>query len=390
MSEIEEKDLEIVTRVLCGELEESDPRFQQWIHKSSTNLLLFLELKGDAECPPCKAFDKNRSYERIYERLSSRRRLRHRSGWWRFAAAASFAAVLLTGGVFLGRYLARPGSESAVDDLPHFVPGGKIAYLQTSDAEKMIPLTADFTKVIEDGSEVTNSHEGVVSYSAREEKPAAVSAPVEMQKLSVPRGGEYAVTLSDGTRVHMNSESSLSFPSRFEGSERRVALTGEAFFEVSKGEIPFVVEAGAMEVKVMGTTFNLNAYPGASSQSATLVEGSVKVRLETREQEFVLKPDDHLTLDLRSNDVTVQEVDTRLYTSWTRGELFFRGQRLEDILTALSRWYNFDVEYKDSTIRDMHFTGCVEKFRDIDFLLDMVCSVSNVKYVRKEEKILLF
>lgn len=158
--------------------------------------------------------------------------------------------------------------------------------------------------------------------------------------------------LADGTRVWVNSFSDLEFPSQFVGKERRVRLTGEAYFEVSRDTAkPFIVEVGGKEIKVLGTSFNINDYDGKFV--TTLVTGRVGVYED--EQEYILEPS--MQIQIANGDVALSNVDTREFIAWKEGWFVFKKRRLQDVLDILSRWYDVAVFYQNSRVAEFAFHG---------------------------------
>ena len=196
----------------------------------------------------------------------------------------------------------------------------------------------------------------VAQTASQKEKPI-------YNKVEIPRGGEYALVLSDGTKVHLNSMSSLRFPVTFGAGARVVELEGEAYFEVSKTGQPFLVNTKGVQVEVLGTTFNISAYPDEEYQ-ATLVNGSVKVNAE-KIGSLILKPSQQATLSVGSNSMQVRTVDTSFYTSWVEGKIHFKDQRLEDIMKTLSRWYDMEVVYQNERIKDFRFGCHLDRYEEI-------------------------
>lgn len=182
-------------------------------------------------------------------------------------------------------------------------------------------------------------------------------------KVEIPRGGEYALVLSDGTKVHLNSMSSLRFPVAFTADKREVELQGEAYFEVSKTGQPFIVNVNGMQVEVLGTTFNISAYPNEEYQT-TLVTGSVRVSAEKGES-LVLKPSQQATIVSGGNSIQVRTVDTSFYTSWVKGKINFKDQRLEDIMKILSRWYDMNVVYENEGLKNIRFGCNLNRYEEI-------------------------
>ena len=228
----------------------------------------------------------------------------------RFAATAA-ACLLFVGGVYYfydnrevekrpyGLAMIQPGSTKAVLELPN---GSEIALEDTS---------AFYMQ--EQGTVVRQDSGRTLVYEKRGAQEKAV-----YHTLRVPVGGEYHLVLSDGTRVWLNSASEFHYPTRFDGDIREVSFSGEVYFEVAKDSLrPFVVCAGDVRVKVLGTSFNVSAYPDEERVVATLVEGSVA--LETESEDVVLRPGEQAVWDCASGKVEVNEVDASVCVSWVKG-----------------------------------------------------------------------
>ena len=200
-----------------------------------------------------------------------------------------------------------------------------------------------------------------------------------MNKLYVPRRGEYNLTLSDGTRVFLNSDSRLIYPVAFGKGKREVILQGEGYFDVAKDAVrPFLVRTDDMIVRVLGTSFNLKCYPGDTRVEATLVRGSVEV--VGGEREMLLAPGEQACLNRGSGKMEKAKVNTALYTSWKDGLFIFERERLEDILTILSRWYDVVIFYRRTDVKDDLFTGDLRKYDNIEEHLKMLEMTTNVQF----------
>lgn len=200
--------------------------------------------------------------------------------------------------------------------------------------------------------------------------------------LIVPVGGIYAVNLSDGTRVWLNSKSSLKYPVEFSGDKRTVTLEGEAYFEVSKDpHSPFTVKTKSGNVTVLGTHFNVSAYTEDKTFETTLAEGKVKVSEinKTKENEsVVLNPGQQSRL--QNDKMSVASVDPSIYTAWKDGKFYFENENLKTILSKMSRWYDFDVKFEQKSLEQIKFTGVVLKQEPVENLLDIISKTSNIKY----------
>jgi ferric-dicitrate binding protein FerR (iron transport regulator) len=169
-----------------------------------------------------------------------------------------------------------------------------------------------------------------------------------------------------------------------------VELTGEAYFEVKKGDTPFIVKTPEAQITVTGTSFNVNAYQDSKMFQTTLVEGSVQINMSDKPDTYTLRPGNNFTLSKNSDEISIQKVNTDRYTSWMRGELIFRNQPLDDIFTSLKRWYDFEIEYNSPAIRTMRFSGSVEKKRPLDYFLNQIQTVTEIRYKAEGEKIILY
>lgn len=210
--------------------------------------------------------------------------------------------------------------------------------------------------------------------------------------LTVPRGGQFHVKLSDGTEVWLNSESHLKYPVAFnEGELRQVELIyGEAYFEVSpstahKGAV-FKVLHRAQEIEVLGTEFNVKAYKGETHIYTTLVEGKVAVGNTVTTQ--LLLPDQQASLDLKTNDFTIITVDTYNETSWKKGRFWFKAKPLNEIMTVLGRWYDVDVVFAHEELKNVEFTGVLSKNQNIEDILKIFLNTNFINaYDIKDKKI---
>lgn len=202
--------------------------------------------------------------------------------------------------------------------------------------------------------------------------------PDEFHTIQVPRGGEYILILDDGTRVWMNSESKLRYPVTFHGSERRVYLEGEAYFEVKHDEEhPFLVETRKLSTRVLGTEFNVQAYE-SQEINVTLVQGSVVVSKNTGDTgEVVLKPGENACLG--EDSLRVEAVDVLKYISWKEGFFYYNNVRLEDILDELGRWFDFTVFYSNAEVKDYRFKFWANRKDSVEQVLERLNETGKLK-----------
>lgn len=215
------------------------------------------------------------------------------------------------------------------------------------------------------------------------------SVPVEQQKLTVPRGGEYRLTLSDGTKVWINSESVLSFPNMFLEKERLVAVEGEAYFEVAENpDRPFIVETGGIKITVTGTEFNVMSYPERANIETTLVRGAVTI--SDGRSSVDLRPDMQAVYNKSEGMLIAREVDVSGYIVWKQGLFEFNNQSLEEIAVQLARWYDVEFVFEEENLKKRCFTGAVKKTYSLEFMLDRIRdSFSEVDYRVEGKKVFI-
>lgn len=197
--------------------------------------------------------------------------------------------------------------------------------------------------------------------------------------LYVPRGGEFFLTLSDSTKVWLNSDTELRFPAEFTGDIRMVHLKGEAYFEVShRTEHPFIVEMEHSKVQVLGTSFNLRTYEDEKEIAATLVEGKVCFIAEG-ERKVNLSPGEQAVLN-EEGHLSKHEVDPYFYTAWKDGNFIFRKQSLEEVMRIVARWYDVEVHFRDDSLKKLSFSGNVKRYDDFSKIVQMLEMTGNTKF----------
>ena len=205
--------------------------------------------------------------------------------------------------------------------------------------------------------------------------------------LRVPRGGEYSITLSDGTFVYLNAESELRYPVKFVGEDRQVYLSGEAYFDVVHDKThPFVVDVKNSTVRVLGTSFDVRAYADEDEVLTTLVQGSV--RFSAGKESVILGPGEQAVLD-KSGRVETREVDTYLYTAWKDGVFAFKRQRLEEIMKVVARWYDVNVFWENVSQKEVTFTGKMKRYDDFSKVVEMLEMTGNTEFMIKENNIFI-
>lgn len=265
------------------------------------------------------------------------------------------------------------------------LPGNNKATLTLSDGSNIDLTDSKKGLLSKQGSvAVGKSGEGEIVYNAKE---GEAKSPVTLYNMiSTPRGGQYQVVLSDGTKVWLNAASSIKFPTVFTGHERKVELTGEAYFEVAKNkDMPFKVAVDHMSVEVLGTHFNVDAYKDEEVIKTTLLEGAVK--LVTGDRQAYLKPGQQATLN-QQQSFNIRSVNTEEAVAWKNGYFIFNNENIQGIMRKISRWYDVEVVYKGK-VDEQDFGGTVSRFDSVTDVLKSLELTGTVHFKMEGRRIIV-
>jgi len=306
--------------------------------------------------------------------------------WFRIAASVVLIFSALAWFFFQGQQqkeVAEVKNEKKFEN--DIKPGGDKAILTLADGTKIIlDSTKNGTIAQQGAANVIKTEEGQLAYSP------ATGVRLEgslYNTISTPRGGQYRLVLPDGSMVWLNAQSSIRFPAMFTGTERRVEIKGEVYFEVAKNKaMPFRVKANDMEVEVLGTHFNIMAYDDEALMKTTLLEGAVKVSSKTKS--VFLQPEQQAKFAAGSNDLKItSDVDVDEETAWKTGWFRFNDADISTVMRQLSRWYDVEVSYSGSLPSD-RFTGKIS--RNISLLKVLkILELSDVHFKIEGKKIIV-
>lgn len=313
-----------------------------WVERNFTDYLLKSTAVPRDE-------DRVRVYRAMRKGVFRHINQRKRSRWLYFGAAA---AILLAVGAFWSiQRLQTPGRSVAQlpqEELLDIDPGGNRATLTLADGRKVFLDDVDTGQLVADeGVRLRKTGDGKVIY----ERVVNGDDRGATNTIETPRGGQYNVVLPDGTTVWLNAASSLSYPTQFAANERRVSLTGEAYFEVEKHDapdarpVPFYVDTEGQEIMVLGTHFNVNAYAEEPSVKTTLLEGAVRVADKSGRVSRVLQPGEQCVA--KDGVFSVQQVNAESAIAWKNNVFFFYHVDLPSVLRQIERWYDVDVDETD-------------------------------------------
>ena len=367
-------DIEFANRLLARREELNDEEVTAWL-KEKDHVELLDEIAAIRQKLSGQSYGENGEEEflylekSIYDRKSRRMTLR-----WSIAAS-----IILLVGLFVGRTINGVRDIHEEQELAKSVmqPGTSKAILMMADGKEVVlEQGQNLNILLNERVRVATSSQGIVY-----EEYGKGMVTEEYNKLTTPVGGEYSLVLSDGTKVFLNADSELKYPVEFSDGKRIVDLKGEAYFEVHKDSLrPFIVRMNGAEVTVLGTSFNVNTYGDDGQIYTTLVNGSVRVSSVKNGQAEVLKPGMQSVMNVQSGLLTVRKVDVEPYVAWREGRFVFRAMTLDLIMRQLQRWYDFEVFYQNSELKDYEFRGVIKRDMDLDKVLSVIKATTNVDF----------
>lgn len=257
------------------------------------------------------------------------------------------------------------------------------------------------TLVLSNGKEIAlselNSNLEDVGVKIQKEKSNGLSyssvknaIEVKFNTLKVPIANTFQITLSDGTKVWLNSDSELKYPLNFVGNERRVFLKGEAYFEVSKqsNKAPFIVESENLQTKVLGTHFNISCYDNDITHHVTLSEGSVSVGINS--EQTILAVGDQIRYNQNDQTVITQQVDPTEYNSWIDGQTWFHNIPLNQLTTMIKRFYGINILLNDESLSSLRFSGKLLKSYDPKEIIELISESADLEWSVEKDAIVLF
>lgn len=309
-------------------------------------------------------FDRQKGWERVKRCTHNGYGIRRRS--FRLAICISALCLLSGSGYFFSRHFAvYPPTASPSQEI-YKANGIPVLTLENG---QQIRLAPNQSPVI--GPQTVANLQFDSTVQSIRYLPAVTSGcdtALSYHSLEIPKGGEYRLQLADGSRIWLNSESTLRYPVKFGLHRREIFLSGEIYLEVAPdARRPFIVHTANRIIKVLGTRFNVRNYPTDSLWSTTLVEG--KIQIGHDDTTYTLQPGEHYSASRQEGRPQISSVDPALYTSWISGKIIFHNERLEDIIRRLQRWYDFEVFYADPQLKGLHFGGAINKYNSFQVVL---------------------
>lgn len=355
------------------EVEESQKHFNQFVR---LNYLVNNQ----------QAFDYSESLKQVKQRIIQRRKRKLTAVVLKYAAVFIGLAAI---GFFVYQLPSDKNTEPVQQPVPvvergTILPGTDKAVLTLGDGSE---ITLGEDKSYQKGNIQTKGEMLLYADTKQGEKE------LEYNELSVPRGGRYALTLADGTKVWLNSESKLRYPVSFPEDQPRTVflLYGEAYFEVTPSELHhgnlFKVNVRKMSAEVLGTEFNIKAYQEEPNVYTTLVEGSVSVGKEAVKK--TLKPYQQAILTETAEDFEIRTVDSFNELLWKEGIFSFKHKTLKEIMTVLSRWYDMEVYFENPKLEKAKFTGVLDKDQSIEEIMKIIQALNELNYEIDDKNLLI-
>ena len=371
-----EKNIFQLARIIAASLkgnanDEEQRTLREWLSVSTRNKKIYDEFKDGKRLEQKIVESQQINWKNDYQHFITKRQRTRKNR--RMKTIIRYAAILTLPIVAAGIFLLQKNDRQTIVSISEVIkPGEHKAVLITGGGERITLSDSTLSPIQEQNGMIVNVTNNKVSYILPEDSLCTQGSPI-FNTLQIPRGGEYFLTLADGTEVWLNAETEIRYPVQFTGDKRVVYLDGEAYFTVAPDKNkPFTVVSTHASVSVLGTQFNFRAYPNERDVQTTLVSGSVIMQSEKYKQQIKLVPGEQGVLEKNSAKLMKQEVNTYLYTAWKDGRFAFRDARLEDLFNILARWYDLSVFYQSPEAKDIRFTGDLNKTDDFKSILKII------------------
>ena len=353
---------------------EEEKAYREWINENPEHQKLAKRILNEETYEKntqlIKSFSSQKAWDRIYPRLGGEKA----SGFLSWRKSLKYAALILLL-IIPASYLIY--NWVAGEPIGEITPGTHGGELILSDGKSFnlsdnnLPENAVRAFVIDSKG---------INYQIPANKPQVKEIPNTLRTL---QGMECLITLSDGTRVHLNAETRLTYPVCFSSKERIVQIEGEAYFDVAPDkEHPFIVKTSHTSIRVTGTSFNVRAYADEDTESTTLISGTV--RINSGNEEFELVPNQHYTYNKNTGTNTVANVNTDLYTSWESGSFIFLNVPLENVMSYLSKWYGFQYSFEDEAAKQVRIGAYLNRYANMNPIIDMITELNLVNIKQRE------
>lgn len=369
----------LIVKYLLDSISEDEKQIlNNWISEKNSNKQLFYKIMQSENyrlwAELAENIDLKTDWENVLSTIEIKKRKKLRLNILKYAAVFLLPVIVASGIYF---YTMHDEPVELLAQVDSIQPGKTKAVLVLGNGKSVDLDTSEDISILElDGTQIEKS-EGSLNYT--KSGASTIVAPI-YNTIIIPRGGEYSLVLSDGSRIFLNSMSEFRYPVQFSGNKREVELTGEAYFEVAKNvSMPFHVKTKGIEIEVLGTSFNVNAYEDNDNIVTTLVEGRVRLNSNETTETFELTPSEQAIYSLANGETKISKVNVSQFTGWKDGKLIFYDSKLEDVMKSLSRWYSFDITYTNAEIREIRTNCNLDKRENIYEFLDIIRTTGKIE-----------
>ena len=355
---------------------EEQQELSEWLAEDDNNRKLYDSLKDktniEAKIGFLNSFDKQKAYDSFLSKINkSKTRTLTRQ-------ILKYAAVLIPFFVVIWFVIQRNNVVEQENNLAktEIQPIQSKAVLRLADG-KTILLEEEKDLIVELGCATIINNDKEIVYNRTDK--AVKTRKLQYNTIEIPRGGEYQITLSDGTKVWLNSSTSLKYPVAFAAGSRDVYLQGgEVFFDVAKNkDRPFIVHTSKMNVNVLGTMFNIRDYSDENRVTTTLVEGKVLINNLKNKKDYTLTPNEQAVVS--DSKVSVETVDVSRFIAWKNGRILFKENTLDEIFNDLARWYDIDFNFENQDAAKLRFSIDIERYDELSEILEIIELTQKVK-----------
>jgi ferric-dicitrate binding protein FerR (iron transport regulator) len=373
----EYKIAQLISRELVDDLTSEEKLvLENWKTSSVDNQKLYELIKAGEKREQRNAFvnslNKKAAWEKVHQEIQPKKKTIRLKEW-----SMRIAAVLVIGALLGVLYHVSTKDLEMGQELAEIQiePGSSKAVLKLHNGETLQLENAENDSILEKDGTVISNQQGQLAYARGE----ARGEKTLYNQVKVPVGGEYQLTLADGTKVWLNSDSEIKYPVQFNEQKRKVWIAGEVYFDVAHNkEQPFVVDVKDVEIEVLGTEFNVEAYADQKYISTSLVEGSVQ--LKKNKESVIIKPDQQAIIGDDERQFAIKNVDAKSLALWKDGIFYFQEASLGTIMEKLERWYDVKVFFTNQSIKDKRFSVEVQRYEDIEKIFDILSRTEKVNF----------
>lgn len=381
MTNEEQKIIDLITQNLLSGEPLDTPEIQNWANKNKYNQKLFHQLSSqhsvNEKVTDYANFNPEKDWITLNNRKIKRKRIR-----FIILSMRSVAAVAVISFLIFTYYPKQKPLNTMAVSLSSIEPGGAKAILKLSNGDELFLNNAPVDIMI-GGGKISVDTANLLSYEQTE------SDTILYNTLKIPTGGEYQMKLCDGTHVWLNSNSEITFPSRFTGDSRSVKVSGEVYFEVSEDKTkPFTVLVDDLAIKVLGTEFNISNYP-EENLKITLTEGSITLTQLYVKGERILSPGEQLIKNTQTGFICIREVDVDGCSAWRKGLLYFDNETIEEVARKLERWYSVKIDIRNEELKKREIYGVIKKYENINQIFELLKTIKVLDSKTIENEIII-